>query len=305
MCVIIVKEKNGSLPKKESLENCFNTNGDGAGFMYVEDGKVVIDKGYMNFKSFYKHYKKLCNKFDNFEGKNLVMHMRISTAGGVQRENTHPFPLTDNLMQMKKTYLRSDVGVVHNGIISAAKPTKTQEENAINDTMIFIKEYLKPIYDNWHECFTNTAFMQGVSILSGSKFAILDSNDNLYIVGDFTRYEDSLYSNSSYMTYKNYYRDYNYDYGFYEDYWKDYLKNKEKKAKKEKEKENQKDYYKCDSNDYVYLFDYCDEEIPIYELQTEEGSEFWFDVRMGVLLEFKDGKTINEYDNAWVYDAIS
>ena len=54
MCIIVAKEKGQKLPSKDILKTCFNNNDDGAGFMYVQDGKVIIDKGYMDFKSFYK-----------------------------------------------------------------------------------------------------------------------------------------------------------------------------------------------------------------------------------------------------------
>ena len=55
MCIIIAKDKIGRLPKEEELKQAFDYNDDGAGFMYVENGKVVIDKGYMTYDSFIKH----------------------------------------------------------------------------------------------------------------------------------------------------------------------------------------------------------------------------------------------------------
>ena len=57
MCIIIAKEKYGRLPSEKELKNCFTNNSDGAGFMYVKNGKVVIDKGYMKYEAFIKHYK--------------------------------------------------------------------------------------------------------------------------------------------------------------------------------------------------------------------------------------------------------
>ena len=62
MCIIVAKKKEVDLPSIDTLETCFDHNSDGAGLMYVDNGKVVIDKGYMTFKDFKRHYEKLCKK---------------------------------------------------------------------------------------------------------------------------------------------------------------------------------------------------------------------------------------------------
>lgn len=82
MCIIVAKEKNVGLPTYKQLLNCFEYNNDGAGFMYVKNNKVIIDKGYMTWKKFYKRYQKLCRKFNNFENQSLIMHFRIGTSSG-------------------------------------------------------------------------------------------------------------------------------------------------------------------------------------------------------------------------------
>ena len=66
MCIIVAKDRAGRLPTQDELKNCFNRNSDGAGFMYVKNDKVIIDKGYMTFNDFIKRYNKLLRKFDNF-----------------------------------------------------------------------------------------------------------------------------------------------------------------------------------------------------------------------------------------------
>jgi hypothetical protein len=47
MCIIVYKPKGKKLPKYETLKTCFENNNNGAGFMYVENGIVIIKKGYM------------------------------------------------------------------------------------------------------------------------------------------------------------------------------------------------------------------------------------------------------------------
>lgn len=334
MCVIIVKEKGAKIPTKETLENCFERNSDGAGFMYVNDkGRVVIDKGYMNFNHFYKHYEKLCKKYNNFEGKNLVMHMRISTAGGVKKENTHPFALTNDYNEMKRTYIKCDMGVVHNGVISCANPSKEEEKKGINDTMVFIKNYLYPIHKNWKDCFKNNAFTLGIEIMTNSKFAILDNRDNLTIIGDFKKHEECLFSNDSYngkYYYKKYKTDtkdydynygYGYDYDYYADYWADaydeYLrKKKEREEMYEKmyeeidkvgETEDTEDFedidyplVKCEDDDMIVLNDEFDS-ISIEELRTEDKSTFYYDYELFALYEKdENGDLLNTYYNTYL-----
>lgn len=305
MCVIIVKNKEGKLPSKESLKNCFKRNSDGAGFMYANNkNELVIDKGYMDFDSFYNRYEKLCEKFNDFKGKNLVMHMRISTAGGVKQENTHPFEITNNMKNMKLLHNKCEIGLAHNGVISIAQPTKTQEVNGINDTMIFIKAYLNPIYEQWKECFENESFTEGINLLTNSKFAILDKNDKLTLIGDFQEYEGTLYSNPSYMYY-NYYKNYNYN-QYYDDYDYDYDFNYvyDKKDKEDIEDIDFEDkdgiFYTLEDDEVVSISDEMPE-ISIKDLRTEKDSVFYYNDITYTLEEVsKEGKTLEIYLNAFL-----
>ena len=139
MCIIVVKDKKNKLPKEEYLRNCFENNPDGAGFMYTKKGSVIIDKGYMTYKNFIKRYKKLCKKFNNFDNKALIMHFRIGTAGANSPQNTHPYPITDDKKLLHKTYVKTNLGMAHNGIIRAYNPPQNVKD--INDTQNFIMNY--------------------------------------------------------------------------------------------------------------------------------------------------------------------
>ena len=79
MCVICVKPTNTLFPSKETLQNCFYNNNDGAGFMYTFQDKVHIQKGLMTFESFWNCLEQARQK----TGDNVpyVMHFRISTQG--------------------------------------------------------------------------------------------------------------------------------------------------------------------------------------------------------------------------------
>ena len=208
MCIIVAKEKGLELPKKETLETCFKHNPDGAGFMYVKDNKVIIDKGYMDFKSFYKRLKKLDKKL-HLKDKALVMHFRIGTHGANNRQTTHPFPISNNNSDLKQTYFKTDLGMVHNGII----PHYDYEKD-MSDTQLFIRDLvsiLKGLNKNFYKDKNTLDMFEKVT---NSKLCFLDTKNDLIYVGDFVKDENGIkYSNTTYKeyTYKTDWSKYDWD----------------------------------------------------------------------------------------------
>ena len=230
MCIIIAKDKIGRPPKEEELKNAFEYNDDGAGFMYVDNGKVVIDKGYMTFESFMKHYKTLLKKYNDFKNKSLVIHCRIGTSGRNTKGNTHPYPITNKVKNLKKVHLsREDIGIAHNGIIKGYGTA-----TGLNDTQEYISKYLFPLYSHYKDFYKNKDMLYQIEMATGSKFAILDSDDNIYYVGEFIDDNGLNFSNNTYE--KGYY---SYNYGY--NYWYGNTYNKEKEVDTKIE-ENLEDY---------------------------------------------------------------
>lgn len=196
MCIIISKEKTARLPKEEELKQSFTHNSDGAGFMYVDNGQVVIDKGYMDYETFIRHYRKLLKRFNNFKNKSLIIHCRIGTSGGNTKANTHPYPITSNESLLHSTRVISDIGIAHNGIISGYG-----EPKGLNDTQEFIIKYITPLYENYKNFYKNSEIMKGIQKITGSKLAILDKDDNIYYVGDFVEDDGLKCSNTTYKSY--------------------------------------------------------------------------------------------------------
>lgn len=217
MCIIIAKDKIGRLPKEKELKNAFEYNDDGAGFMYVDNGKVVIDKGYMTFESFMKHYKTLLNKYDNFKNKSLVIHCRIGTSGRNTKGNTHPYPITNKTKKLRNRHLsREDIGIAHNGIIKGYGTA-----TGLNDTQEYISKYLYPLYTHYKDFYKNKDMLYQMEKATNSKFAILDTDDNIYYVGDFIDDNGLNFSNDTYL--ENWY---SYNYGT--NNWYDSMYNKQK-----------------------------------------------------------------------------
>lgn len=209
MCIILVKPENEKLPSKSILENCFDSNPDGAGFMYAENGQVHISKGFMKLKT-------LSQALENVDlSLTMVIHFRIATAGGISQHNCHPFPLSDDVHNLKSLNIDSDIGIAHNGIISI------QEEAKLSDTQTFIKNVLFPLKDQ----IDLEPFQKMISMSANSgKFAIMKNNGNVILLGNFIKDEGIYYSNTSYkeVSFKSYCKNYLWDYN--KDYhYNDYL----------------------------------------------------------------------------------
>ena len=195
MCIIIAKNKTNRLPSTKELEYCFDYNNDGAGFMYTDNGKVIIDKGYMTKEDFLARYKTLCKKYNYFINKCLVIHCRIGTAGTNSKENTHPYALTKKINKLHKTYTKASVGIAHNGIISDYQPHGDKD---INDTQNFIRKYMTQRFKEDKEFYKRQWERTQIEDITNSKWAILDKDDNLYLIGVYTKEDNLLFSNSHY-----------------------------------------------------------------------------------------------------------
>lgn len=201
------------MPSKNILETCFNKNSDGAGLMYVQNGQVIIDKGYMDFKSFYKRLEKLERRLGDLTDRAIVLHFRIGTQGKNDKETTHPFPISKNVSDLKATYFKTDVGMVHNGIISKFNYDKT-----ISDTQLFIKDFVSIIKSLKKDFYKNNDVMKLLkSEIGYSKLCFLDNEENIYYIGDKIEDNGIIYSNSTYKSYV--YKTPSYAFGYdYDDY---------------------------------------------------------------------------------------
>jgi len=247
MCIIVAKEKGVKLPSKSVLQECFKNNNDGAGLMYVQDNKVVIDKGYMNFKDFYKRIKKLQKRFNsNLTDKAIVMHFRIGTSGENDKKTTHPFPISNNAEDLRKTYIKTDLGMAHNGIIS----NYVYGED-LSDTQNFVKDFVSVFKSLNKKFFLNESVMKLIEKEANSKLCFLDSNENIYYLGDFKEENGVKYSNNSY-------KENIYSYYYDTNTWKEYKPKKEKTAPKTIQLDklvNERDYEVLETGDYYEFLD--------------------------------------------------
>lgn len=176
MCIAIYKSEGVTL-NESTLENCWDANSDGAGFMYAEKGKVVIEKGFMTYEAFRRAY-------DPHASRQLALHFRIATHGGVNAENTHPFRISDTL------------GMIHNGIINRVN---CDIDKKMSDTWHFAEKFMKPYENFWQE----PEYKELIEAYIGFSKLVLLSGD-----GDFEIYNekeghwntDCWFSNTSWQT---------------------------------------------------------------------------------------------------------
>lgn len=179
MCIAIYKPE-GKVLSQTTLKECYDNNPDGAGFMYAEDKKLHIQKGFFSYDSFYKAYKQ-------HENKQAVLHFRIKTHGKIDTTNCHPFAVNSSL------------AFVHNGVISGFGDANH------SDTIGFNHGVLQPLVNKWG----NLALFQDpiIDLIEGrigySKLIFLDRHGNHKIMNEGKgQWDDGVwYSNNSYKPY--------------------------------------------------------------------------------------------------------
>ena len=200
MCIIACKPLNVAFPKEEYLENCFDNNDHGAGFMYAYNGVVHIQKGYETFKAF----KAALTNARKITGDNVpyVMHFRIATQG-FDKCMTHPFPLSKEMKNLKKLKFDCNVGIAHNGILDITSDGSKE----YSDTMKFITDYLSLIIKNY-SWYKNKDTVQLIeNLIDGSRLCILDKKGHGEILGSGWEEKDGIwYSNHSYSYKKQVYK---------------------------------------------------------------------------------------------------
>lgn len=180
MCIIACSPEGKTIPK-ENLEQCFRSNSDGAGYMYSENGKLIVKKGFFTFDEFYDSYLP-------HEQKKIVLHFRIKTHGERNEENCHPFLVDESL------------AFVHNGVIKIE-----EDHKQYSDTWHFNEKIVKPMYRD-NRGFLKRIYNQELikSFIGYSKLVFMDGKGRSMIINpDKGEWHDGVwYSNGSYKVHK-------------------------------------------------------------------------------------------------------
>lgn len=217
MCIIAIKKSDVNFPAKSTLENCFDNNADGAGFMWADGGLVHYKKGLMTFEDF---WAALIAEFpegsERAKSKAVMMHFRIGTHGlRSAPSHTHPFPVVDAVTEMVKLEGASKYCLMHNGILRYPGVGKWKypdgttndkgEPNYIDpsDTMDFAHDIVFPL-TKVKSFFDDKAMLRPIFSTIGSDKVVILRGDGRYLYfGEFKEDAGVLYSNTTY-SYKKY-----------------------------------------------------------------------------------------------------
>lgn len=238
MCLIMFS-KNINNIQKDWYKNSKESNKDGLGVMFPQDGRLIVRKA-VNDKyqdTLFNAVKKKIKK-----GVPVAFHQRYGTSGKKDITNVHPFKLLsidegDSI----------DLYMMHNGIINI------KEIDNLCDTATYVEYVLKPLLKKDNDLWRKHEFKVLMDLSIGnSKLLFMDNKGNVEIVGeDKGEWKDKVWlSTPSYieantwgsfkdLTYPSYYH------GGYGGYYDCYDKDKEED----------------DGNNIAFFCDYCGREI--------------------------------------------
>lgn len=203
MCIIVAKPANTPMISDKILENCWESNSDGAGFMYAKDNRVYIQKGFMTLKSFKNALDRLGSVY-SLDELPIVLHFRISTQGGVNPQNTHPFPITNDVHQLTGSKTSSPIGgMAHNGVIPQYSFYGSKTAHAYSDTLLFVKEAVSQMVHTPKDL-ENKTILTDLENIAKSKLAFLSPDGNIHLLGDFNMDKGVAYSNYTWYGWFNY-----------------------------------------------------------------------------------------------------
>lgn len=170
MCVIVHKERNVDIPKKNILKACFEANPHGSGILLWRQNSNIAEiyKGFMTFDAFYDIFQSLMIKKED----ECILHFRITTAGGTCKENCHPFPISNDINEIKALRINTTKALVHNGIIGRGTDN-------LSDTQLFVMDVLASsdvIYNNLDD---ESIQKMIENFTPGNRYIIVDTEKNL------------------------------------------------------------------------------------------------------------------------------
>lgn len=191
MCIICYKPKGAALPPRQILENCFENNPDGAGFMVKTDAGIRIRKGYFNFTELYEALTE-----QDLTQYDVGVHCRITTHGATCKKNCHPFAIANKLKTIRKTNTTAAAAVMHNGILSAVD---VPAGSTLSDTVLFTRDVLSKLRNlNGGGLTDSNNAAKIIDTLRGPSRLLIFDKAGVKMFGNFTKENGIYYSNDSY-----------------------------------------------------------------------------------------------------------
>lgn len=180
MCIAIRKPASAHIPRA-TLERCFDANSHGAGFAVLTEEGILVRKGFMDFRSFWKAWKPFAHHF-------ALLHFRIATCGPRNASGTHPWSIEAGGFQY---------AVIHNGHLTGLG------DAVRSDTQEFVEDVLRPILDATPDLPFEDAGHQKLCRVIGpyNKLVILRNDGRVAIINKRRGVTDRgvWYSNTSFL----------------------------------------------------------------------------------------------------------
>ena len=211
MCIICLKPAGVDLPSDDEIKYMFEHNPHGAGFAIQGDTRgdgvfrVEYHKGFMNVDDLLE----ALGPREKLKNLTVAIHCRIKTSGETDKYTTHPFPISNQYADLRKTDGEGAV-LFHNGIFSGLGGIINPNSSDTQDFVVGVaSRYLK-----------NARMPRKISQAIVSKIAgdcrvlIMYPKENFPILrfGTWHEHKGCLYSNLNYKdndyskyTYSNYY----------------------------------------------------------------------------------------------------
>jgi len=172
MCLAIFQLRSSELLPREVFKIGYEGNPHGAGYMFVENGKLIVKKPFWSWWKVYENYVKdfrRCGSSSHF-----AIHFRLATEGSIGASNCHPHEI-----------IPSKLALIHNGIlwIEYEPPFDPKEDKS--DSAQFAS-YLSHYLDN----FLTTDCKKELESLIGdwNKIVLMDSENNFMILNEGNGY---------------------------------------------------------------------------------------------------------------------
>lgn len=189
MCVIAFSPKGVDIPTETKLRQMWNHNPDGAGYAYVDKkGSVVYRKGFMTFESLMADLKAP----ERFKNTNFAIHFRIGTSGKNDGATCHPFPISTNFGELRKTEGVAESVLFHNGVLSEGGIISP----LASDTQDFVVA-MAPLLKKFNRSKARDYFIG--ELTEGNRLLVLYKNNTFKMFGDWKKDGDLWVSNLSYQ----------------------------------------------------------------------------------------------------------
>jgi hypothetical protein len=140
MCIMFLKRADQGFPADEVLKIGWDDNRDGASYSWLdmETKEWVTIKGLMSWTAFKERFD-ADRELYNLDDKEVVVHFRVGTTGGITGGATHPFPAEEQEgLTVNTLEYRSNGVLFHNGTIG-----KSNKE--YSDSQIGVMKYAWPL----------------------------------------------------------------------------------------------------------------------------------------------------------------